>query len=77
LDRGHGYLQFWRSVFDRRAPKSLSQVEAALGGAVKQGNTTRDVSSDLLDALSDAYREAASKIGTGETPLPLTGVPSP
>jgi hypothetical protein len=58
--RGQGYLQFWGSVFKRRAPSCLPRVEALLGGdvAVKQGNTTHDVSDELLQVLTDAYREA-------------------
>lgn len=36
-DRRRGYLQLWRSVFERRAPNSLARVEAALGSTVKQG----------------------------------------
>lgn len=57
-DRGQPYLQFWRTVFERRAPVSLPRVEAILGSAVKQGNTTREISDELLAVLTDAYREA-------------------
>ncbi|MFF0123941.1 hypothetical protein ACFYP7_32215 [Micromonospora arida] len=52
------YLQFWRSAFERRAPNTLPKVESALGAPIKQGNSTRDISQDLLGTLTDAYREA-------------------
>ena len=58
-DRRHGYVQLWRSVFVRRAPTHLPRVEAALGMSIKQGTTIRQVSDELLDLLSDAYKEAA------------------
>lgn len=53
------YLQFWRTVFERRAPNSLPRVEAVLRAPIKQGNVTRDIPDDLLDALTAAYQEAA------------------
>ena len=63
-NEGGAYLQFWRSVFERRAPESLSRVEQVAPVQVGQGNTTREVSDELLEALTDAYQEAASgKIG--------------
>jgi hypothetical protein len=52
------YMQFWRSVFERRAPHSISPVQDALGADLKQGNSTNDFPQSLLDALSQAYREA-------------------
>jgi len=63
-DRGSPYLQFWRSVFERRAPESLPRVEQLVTVEVGQGKTTYEVSEELLEALTDAYGEAASgKIG--------------
>lgn len=59
-DHDSASIQFWRSVFERRAPRSLPAVEAALGGEVRQGNATHDFPQSLLDALTEAYREAAS-----------------
>ena len=56
-NNGVAYLQFWRSVFERRAPRSLARVESIT--PVKQGNSTREVSEELLDALTIAYKEAA------------------
>ena len=51
------YLQFWRSVFDRRTPRSLARIEQSIM-PIKQKSTTREVSDELLDALTVAYREA-------------------
>jgi hypothetical protein len=62
----HGaYLQLSRTVFERRAPESLPIIEEILAPTpVGQGNTTQEVSDELLGALTAAYREAASgKIG--------------
>ncbi len=45
IDRGNGSacLQFWRSVFERRAPHFIPAAEAAAKTEIRQGNTTRDV----------------------------------
>jgi hypothetical protein len=54
------YIQFWRSVMARRAPESLTGIEAAAApAAVGQGTTTREVSDELLEALTAGYEEAA------------------
>ncbi len=55
-DRGTPSLQFWRSVFERRAPESLPRVEQLATVEVGQGKTTYEVSEELLEALTDAYR---------------------
>ena len=61
-----GYFQFWRSVFERRAPTALPLVEAVMAPAtVGQGTITRDVTEELLEALTDAYREANTDITGG------------
>jgi hypothetical protein len=57
-DGGSAYLQFWRSVFERRAPHSIPAVEAATGQEIRQGNTIREIRDSLLTALTSAYREA-------------------
>lgn len=58
-----GSISFWRSVFERRAPNSIAAVEAAAAPVkVGQGNVIHDVSDELLDALTDAYREAMENI---------------
>ncbi|MCY3813177.1 MAG: hypothetical protein OXH15_15380 [Gammaproteobacteria bacterium] len=56
-DNGKPYLSLWRSVFERRAPESISAVEA-LGVKVGQGNTVSDISTELRDVLGEAYGEA-------------------
>lgn len=53
-------MSFWRSVFERLAPKSMVRVEEVLGKPLGQGNTTQDISESLLDAIAAAYREANS-----------------
>lgn len=59
-DTNSVYLQFWRSVFERRAPSGLEAVERVIAPLrVGQGSTVREVSEDLLRALTDAYREAS------------------
>jgi hypothetical protein len=52
------YMQFWRGVFERRAPHSISAIEATIGAELKQGNSTRNITPELLDALTRAYRDA-------------------
>ena len=52
------YMQFFRSVFERRAPEAMPAVEAALGAEITQGNSTRVFTEELLAALTNAYREA-------------------
>ncbi|MGH3811598.1 MAG: hypothetical protein ACRDUV_03950 [Pseudonocardiaceae bacterium] len=65
---GRPVVSLWRSVFERRAPGSIASVEAALGGAeIGQGTNAPAISNRLLDALFDAYVEAAgttSRIAT-------------
>jgi hypothetical protein len=60
-DSKPGPLQFWRSVFERRAPHSIDPVQAALGAELTRGNFTAAVSDQLLDALTSAYREAVGE----------------
>jgi hypothetical protein len=60
-DTRSAYLQFWPSVFERRAPQALPAVEAAVGQAgVRQGNVVYEISDELLAALTAAYEEAAT-----------------
>ena len=56
---GAASLRFWRSVFEKRAPDFIDRIEDLAGTTVGQGNTTRNISEDLLDALTEAYTEAA------------------
>lgn len=57
-DKNIGYVQFWRGVFERRAPSSIAAVETAAGTELRRGNWTPDISDELLDALTGAYQEA-------------------
>lgn len=61
-DMKSAYVQFWRGVFERRAPLSIPAVEAAAGTELKQGNWTPRISHELLDALTRAYQEAVGPI---------------
>lgn len=56
--RSRAYMQFWRSVFERRAPGSIPAVQSAIGAELRQGNSIHEFPPGLLDTLSDAYREA-------------------
>jgi hypothetical protein len=68
---GGAYLQLWRSVFERRAPATLPLVEACIApAAVRQGNTIRDVDDATLEALTQAYREAAGHRAGGPAHAP-------
>jgi hypothetical protein len=52
------YMQLFRSVFERRAPRAIPAVEAALGAKINHGKSTRAFTEELLTALTDAYRQA-------------------
>jgi hypothetical protein len=60
-DHNSAYLQFWRGVFERRAPLSIPAVEAAARTELRQGNWIPNVSDELLDAVAHADREAAGQ----------------
>jgi alkylated DNA nucleotide flippase Atl1 len=63
---GEAYIQFWRSVFVRRAPSAIEHVEALIAPVtIGQGNTTREVTDELLAALRGAYEEARSTAKRG------------
>lgn len=53
------YMQFFRSVFERRAPETIPAVEAALGTRITHGNSARAYTEELLAALTNAYRRHA------------------
>jgi hypothetical protein len=59
-------MQFWRSVFERRAQEAIPAVEAALGAKLTQGNATRAFTEELLTALTVAYRQAHANPETQE-----------
>jgi len=60
-DRKRPRIQVWRSVFERRAPKSIEAVERALDPTpLGQGTWTDKVSDALLSSIRAAYEEATS-----------------
>lgn len=54
------------TVLERRAPKSLTVIKRLVSPErVGEGSTIRKVSDELLQAVTEAYREAASrKVGS-------------
>jgi hypothetical protein len=58
------YVTPWRSVFERRAPRTLEQLEHLEPPVrIGNGNTIREISDELLRELAAAYREAAGSDG--------------
>ena len=54
-------ISFWRSVFERHAPDSITAIEKLVTSTkIGQGTTLNELNDDLLTALADAYRTAAS-----------------
>jgi hypothetical protein len=60
-----GYLVFYRSVFERRAPHAITRIESLIpSGSIGQGTSTHmdeipdNLLAALLAALIEAYREA-------------------
>lgn len=55
------YLQFWRGVFERRAPRSIPAVEAALGAKLKspsaRARSVVQVDDGDLGGLGDLGRQ--------------------
>lgn len=55
-------IQFWRSMFEKHAPKTLPEIEAHIAPKkLGQGTTTREFDDRLLELLAAAYREAAQR----------------
>ena len=52
-------IQFWRSVFERTAPDFLERIGHLAKTQIGQGNTIREFSEQLLEALTEAYEHAA------------------
>ena len=52
-------LQFWRSVFERKAPDFIERIERLANTEVGPGNSVREFSEPLLEALTEAYEHAA------------------
>lgn len=58
-DRGAA-LSLWRSVFEKRAPNSIGRVEELIAPKILgNGSSITDIPDELLQALTEAYREAA------------------
>jgi len=56
---GRPALQWWRSVFERRAPGSITGVENAGGALIGKGSIAPAPDQMLLDATYAAYVEAS------------------
>jgi hypothetical protein len=68
---GGASVQFWRSVFERRALATWPMVEARLAPTpVRQGNSIRDVDDATLAALPQAYRATAGSPAGGAAHAP-------
>jgi len=60
-DNGRPSISMWRSVFERRAPNAIRQVEDLIAPvAIGQGNSLPEINSEVLVALKGAYEEAAA-----------------
>ncbi len=59
-DRNGGYLQLWRSVFDKRAPGSIDSIERVVGKQLTKGVAEHQITDNLLQALTAAYVEGAT-----------------
>lgn len=59
---GHAIVTGWRTVFDRRAPDSISTFEAAAAPVpLGQGREISTITDELIEAIHQAYREAAGR----------------
>jgi hypothetical protein len=55
-------LQLFRKVLERRAPRTLPEIERLVAPQpLGQGTVAKNVSNELLDALAEAHREAAGR----------------
>jgi hypothetical protein len=54
------YISLWRTVFVRLAWQHIAPIEALTHKPIGQGNSVRDPSLELLEALTNAYRDAAA-----------------
>jgi hypothetical protein len=60
---GRPAIQLRRSVFQRRAPRSIAAAAEAAGTDIGQGNMVQTTTDDLFDALFRAYQEVAETAG--------------
>lgn len=52
-------LLIWRKAFERHAPESITQVEQVIAPLrLGHGNAVRDISQEVMEAITTAYREA-------------------
>ena len=59
-DNQQPYISVYRSVFERLAPNSIEPVEQLIAPVkIGQGNTVRDITSTVPDALASAYQETS------------------
>lgn len=63
-ENGQAAMSLWRTVFERCAPGAIAQVEALTGTELSAGRSAPEVTDELLEALTEAYREAAKGAGT-------------
>lgn len=56
---GGASISLWRTVFVRLAWEHISAVEGVTGNPIGQGTSISDPSPELLEALSNAYEDAA------------------
>lgn len=66
---GVPYLSLWRSVFEAKAPHTLSRLEQLAGmSKIGQGLTISKIEEPLLELLTEAYREARHGDVAGNVP---------
>jgi hypothetical protein len=63
-ENGQAAMSLWRTVFERCAPGAIARVEELTGAELSAGRSAPEVTDDLLEALTGAYREAAGEAGT-------------
>ena len=52
-------ITVWRKVFERHAPEALESVERVVEpDRIRQGNTLKSITPEILEALTQAYQEA-------------------
>lgn len=57
-DNQQPYISVFRSVFERLAPNSIESVELTIAPTkIGQGNTVRNITPEVLEALTAAYEE--------------------
>jgi len=63
-ENGQAAMSLWRTVFERCAPSAIAKIEALTGTELSAGRSASAVTDELLQALTEAYREAARGAGT-------------